>query len=87
MISEITSVEMPTPDLNALKERGLRGMLEDYERQLVLSALESEEGNQRRAAQALGILPSTLCEKIKRLGIHARVSYFCETKRHTADVA
>jgi DNA-binding NtrC family response regulator len=47
-----------------LKER-----MNDYERALILSALQATGGNQRRAASALGILPSTLSEKLKRLGL------------------
>jgi DNA-binding NtrC family response regulator len=47
-----------------LKER-----MTDYERALILSALKAAGGNQRRAAAVLGILPSTLSEKLKRLGL------------------
>jgi DNA-binding NtrC family response regulator len=49
--------------------RGLKTLLEDYERALILSALAAAGGHQRRAAKALGLLPSTLSEKMKRLGI------------------
>jgi DNA-binding NtrC family response regulator len=55
--------------------RGLREMLEDYERSLIASALQAAGGNQRRAARALGVLPSTLCEKMKRLGLRSRAIY------------
>jgi len=55
--------------------RGLREMLEDYERSLIASALQAAGGNQRRAARALGVLPSTLCEKMKRLGLRSRTIY------------
>jgi DNA-binding NtrC family response regulator len=47
----------------------LKGMLESYERQLIVSALERAGGHQRAAASALGILPTTLHEKMTRLGI------------------
>jgi DNA-binding NtrC family response regulator len=55
--------------------RGLRELLEDYERTLIASALQAAGGNQRRAARALGVLPSTLCEKMKRLGLRSRTVY------------
>lgn len=58
-----------------LGSRGLREMLEDYERSLIASALQAAGGNQRRAARALGVLPSTLCEKMKRLGLRSRTIY------------
>ena len=43
--------------------------IDEYQRRLILDALEAAGGNQRRAAKALGLLPSTLCEKLKRLGL------------------
>lgn len=51
---------------------GLKSMLEEYERSLILAALHASGGHQRRAARSLGILPSTLVEKMKRLGIRGR---------------
>jgi hypothetical protein len=47
----------------------LRKLLDAYERSLILAALGAVGGRQRSAAQLLRILPSTLCEKMKRLGI------------------
>jgi len=47
----------------------LRGLLEAYERSLILAALAAVGGRQRSAADLLRILPSTLHEKMKRLGI------------------
>lgn len=49
--------------------RDLKTLLEDYERHLILEALRGTGGNQRQAAFALGILPTTLHEKLKRLGL------------------
>jgi len=43
--------------------------VEDYERALIRSALEEVEGVQRRAAERLGMKPTTLSERMKRLGI------------------
>jgi DNA-binding NtrC family response regulator len=50
----------------------LKALLERYERQLIESALAASSGNQRRAAAALGLLPTTLHEKMKRLGLLRR---------------
>lgn len=47
-------------------------LLDSYERRLIESALRDAGSNQRRAAAALGILPTTLCEKMKRLGLRSR---------------
>ena len=58
--------ELLMPDMN------LKRMMESYERQLIESALEASSGNQRRAAAALGVLPTTLHEKMKRLGLIRR---------------
>jgi transcriptional regulator with GAF, ATPase, and Fis domain len=50
----------------------LKSMVDAYERQLIQSALAAAAGNQRRAAAALGLLPTTLHEKMKRLGLLRR---------------
>lgn len=51
---------------------GLKAMVAAYERQLIESALAASDGNQRRAAASLGLLPTTLHEKMKRLGLLRR---------------
>jgi DNA-binding NtrC family response regulator len=51
---------------------GLKAKVAEYERQLIESALLAEGGNQRRAAASLGLLPTTLHEKMKRLGLLRR---------------
>ena len=53
---------------------GLKALVAAYERQLIESALAASEGNQRRAAASLGLLPTTLHEKMKRLGLLRRAS-------------
>jgi DNA-binding NtrC family response regulator len=50
---------------------GLKSRLVAYERELITAALSETRGNQRRAAHRLGILPTTLHEKMKRLGLRA----------------
>ena len=52
----------------------LKDMVLDYERRLIMAALSAADGHQRRAAQALGLLPTTLHEKMKRLGIPTATS-------------
>lgn len=52
--------------------RDLRELLEAYERGLIVSALETVGGRQRSAAALLRVLPTTLNEKMKRLGIPSR---------------
>jgi two-component system response regulator HydG len=47
----------------------LKALLEAYERRIIEEALLAAGGNQRRAARALGVLPTTLHEKMKRLGL------------------
>jgi DNA-binding NtrC family response regulator len=50
----------------------LKMMLEAYEKRIIQEALHATRGNQRRAALALGVLPTTLHEKMKRLGLLQR---------------
>jgi DNA-binding NtrC family response regulator len=49
----------------------LKSRLLAYERDLITAALAESRGNQRRAAHRLGILPTTLHVKMKRLGLRA----------------
>jgi len=50
----------------------LKDLVEAYERHVIEEALRATAGNQRRAARALGVLPTTLHEKMKRLGLLRR---------------
>jgi DNA-binding NtrC family response regulator len=50
----------------------LKDLVEAYERHVIEDALRASHGNQRRAARALGVLPTTLHEKMKRLGLLRR---------------
>lgn len=54
------------------ERKGLKELMSEYERDLILSALTASGGNQRRAAKILGVLPTTLHEKMKRLGLIQR---------------
>jgi DNA-binding NtrC family response regulator len=56
----------------------LKALVDAYERQLIQSALTAAAGNQRRAAAALGLLPTTLHEKMKRLGLSRRAEVRAE---------
>ena len=57
-------------NVNVAEDRpNLKAMLDSYERQLIETALAATKGNQRRAAATLGLLPTTLHEKMKRLGL------------------
>lgn len=62
---------------NAADQRGsrkdLKSLMDDYERKLILLALDAAGGHQRRAAASLGLLPSTLSQKMKRLGVRRTV--------------
>lgn len=44
-------------------------LVDAYEQRLIEQALREARGCQRRAAATLGILPTTLHEKMKRLGL------------------
>ena len=50
----------------------LKELVREFERELIESALAASAGNQRRAAASLGLLPTTLHEKMKRLGLLRR---------------
>ena len=52
------------------QDRDLKSLVDEYERRLIVQALGASGGQQNRAATLLGVLPTTLHEKMKRLGIH-----------------
>jgi len=54
-----------------VQQANLRQLMEAYERRLIIEALVRAHGNQRRAAAELGCLPTTLNEKMRRLGLRA----------------
>jgi DNA-binding NtrC family response regulator len=49
--------------------RDFRSLVREFERRLIVHALEQHAGHQRRAAASLGVRPTTFNEKMKRLGI------------------
>ena len=66
------SVESDDSRETRIARRTFKAMVEEYERELILAALAEAGGHQRKAAAMLGILPTTLCEKMKRLGLRQR---------------
>jgi DNA-binding NtrC family response regulator len=56
-------------NLEARHSMDLKALLEAYERSLIVEALAASGGHQRRTAARLGVLPTTLHEKMKRLGL------------------
>ena len=71
--SILDGIELPKVRIS-LPEAGisLKQEVDDFERRLIISALQRCEGNQKRAAKLLTITPTTLNEKLKRLNIKAR---------------
>lgn len=59
-------------EVRLLKNGSLKDLVREFERQLIEEALAASAGNQRRAAASLGLLPTTLHEKMKRLGLLRR---------------
>jgi DNA-binding NtrC family response regulator len=51
----------------------LKDRLIEYERELIVAALEKTDWNQKRAAKLLNLNPTTLNEKLKRLNISKSV--------------
>ena len=74
-------------DGKAVRGQSLKARVEAYERHLIEAALAATSGNQRRAAAALGLLPTTLHEKMKRLGLLRRGEPSDETELVTQATA
>ncbi len=75
MTAELLPDEIARPHLLGhapTENRSLFDLLDDYERRVILDALDRSESSQTDAARLLQIPLSTLIQKIKRLGISAR---------------
>jgi DNA-binding NtrC family response regulator len=57
------------PPAFSLENGSLKQMVEDYEKAIILAALEKTNGNQKKAARLLSVNATTLCEKLKRYKI------------------
>jgi DNA-binding NtrC family response regulator len=60
---------MVIPPNVATENASLKEMVGDFEKSIILAALEKTNGNQKKAAQLLSVNATTLSEKLKRLGI------------------
>ncbi|MCH6554066.1 MAG: hypothetical protein IH793_07915, partial [Acidobacteria bacterium] len=67
---EIARPDLPAGPLG--QERALEEIVNDYERRVILDALDGARGSQTDAARVLRVPLSTLNQKIKRLGISVR---------------
>ena len=78
---------LPQNEIAAKTQVSLKQMMSEYERALIVQALVGSAGHQRRAAAILGILPTTLHEKMKRLGIPTRTGLLREEYRKPGEAA
>lgn len=71
-------------DLESSSQRlVLRDLLATFEKGLIVTALLAAGGSQKRAAVALGVLPTTLQQKLKRFGlVHRRSTPRFEAPPH-----
>jgi DNA-binding NtrC family response regulator len=70
----VTAPRLETPPDFSRETMSLKEMVGNYEREIILAALEKTSGNQKKAAQLLSVNPTTLCEKLKRFAIKAAPS-------------
>ena len=71
-MSASKETRMMNPDefkLPDARDRSLPLLVRDYEKRLIAGALAATHGSQKHAAAALGVLPTTLSMKMKRLGL------------------
>jgi len=54
---------------DVIKAGGLKKVVDDFEKSLIVEALAQSDGNQSRAAESLGIKRTTLIQKIRKLRI------------------
>jgi two-component system response regulator AauR len=69
VLREVDSLTSRETNGNGKQGFALQEEVQRYESELIRNALQRTRGNQRRAAQLLGVKVTTLNCKIKRLGI------------------
>jgi len=65
---EVNDIPLETTSRNIVKN-SLKDAQMDFERRYIKNVLTETDGNQTKAAQALGINRTTLIAKIKQLGL------------------
>jgi DNA-binding NtrC family response regulator len=68
----ITAIRQETSDDHLEESLPLKDRVGNFERTLIMAALEKTDWNQKKAADLLSVNPTTLSEKLKRLGIRQR---------------
>jgi len=68
----VTSSSSPTPDQSPDENLPLKERVTNFERAIILSALDKTDWNQKKAAELLSVNATTLSEKLKRLKIKNR---------------
>ena len=73
MSRDLSDASLPSvpvgPDEPQTDRPLLRDLLISFERNIIATALFAAGGNQKRAALALGVLPTTFQEKLRRFGL------------------
>ncbi len=75
--ANVRKSEPPAPSPIVMPSNGLpfKEAVSDFERQLIVKALQSAGGVQKRAAELLQVKPTTLHEMMKRLNISAETQF------------
>jgi DNA-binding NtrC family response regulator len=68
----ITTVQLRVASASPGDNLPLKERVGDFEKNLILAALEKTDWNQKKAAELLSVNPTTLSEKLKRLRIKPR---------------
>jgi two-component system response regulator PilR (NtrC family) len=71
---EVRRSKIPSREFEIPEGFSYQRAVEDFERSLIRRALARSEGVQRRAAELLGMKPTTLNERMKRLGMRSAAS-------------
>jgi DNA-binding NtrC family response regulator len=70
----VTMPSLEPPDRFTADSASLKDRVSNFEKAIILSALEKTDWNQKKAAQLLSVNATTLSEKLKRFRIRERIS-------------
>lgn len=78
---QIAPINLFKENLNMQKNLPLKDLLLKVEFNLIIASLNEANGSQRKAAEILGIKPTTLHEKMKRHNIKFKKVPFLDLKK------
>ena len=82
-----TTDTIPFANIDEIPDNGLdfNAMVDSFENNLIIRALEKTAGNKKAAARLLRLNRTTLVEKIKKKGLESKIEVLCDSDEGTQE--